>query len=96
MEPPPVEATVHALEHGRVVIWYRPDLPARARGAVKALFDEDPQHMLLVPAPTGMPFEVAASAWTHVLGCERAGDGVFDAIRAFKERYRDQGPEFVP
>lgn len=94
-EAPSKESIVHALEHGRIVIWYKPDLPAAQRGALKALFDEDPVHMLLVPNDT-MPFQVAATAWTHVLGCERMDDGAFDAIRAFKDEYRDQGPEFVP
>ena len=52
--------------------------------------------MILTPNGTGMPFEVAATAWTQSLTCRRMSPQVFDAIRTFKDRYRDRGPEFVP
>jgi hypothetical protein len=42
-----------------------------------------------------MPYEVAAVAWGHVAACKRVNDASFDVIRAFTERYRDKGPEFV-
>ena len=51
--------------------------------------------MILLPRGS-MPYEVAASAWTHRLGCERFDANSFDALRAFRDRYRDRGPEFVP
>jgi hypothetical protein len=40
--------------------------------------------------------QIAATAWENALLCPRANDKVYDAIRAFKDRYRDRGPEFVP
>jgi hypothetical protein len=95
-DPPSLESLVHALEHGRIIIWFKPTVPEKLKGDLKVLFDEDPYHVLLVPDQSEMEFEVAATAWTHVLGCPKADDGVFDAIRAFKERFRDRGPEFVP
>ena len=42
-----------------------------------------------------MPYEVAVTAWGHLLGCKKVNDKTFDAIRAFRDRYRDQGPEQV-
>lgn len=96
LQAPETEMLVHALEHGRIVIQFKPDAPANVRGNLKALFDEDPQHMILVPNQTGMPFQVAATAWTHSLGCPQYNDKVPDAIRALKTAYRDRGPEFVP
>jgi hypothetical protein len=39
---------------------------------------------------------VSATAWTHALNCERMNDRVFDAIRAFRTRWIDRGPERVP
>lgn len=95
-EAPRTGAVVHALEHGRVVYWFRPGAPASLKGALKALFDEDDRHVLLVPADAEMPFEVAASAWTRVLGCREASVRVFDALRAFRDAYRDKGPESTP
>lgn len=93
---PGTEHAVHSLEHGRIAIWFKPTAPAKVMGDLKALFDEDSYHMVLAADETGMPFEVAASAWTHVLGCPKMNDKTFDAIRTFKDQYRDQGPEFVP
>lgn len=95
-EAPRTGAVVHALEHGRVVYWFRPGVPASLEGALKALFDEDDRHVLLVPGDAEMPFEVAASAWTRVLGCREANERVFDALRAFRDAYRDRGPESTP
>ena len=93
---PPIENLVHAHEHGRIVIQYQPDAPDEVKGNLKALFDEDPYHMIITPNPTDMPFEVAATTWAQTLGCPQMNDQVYDAIRAFREEFRDKGPEFVP
>ena len=95
-EAPPTEALVHSLEHGRVVVQFDPDLPLAVRADLRALYNEDPYHVLLTPNDTDMPFAVAATAWRHTLACPKAGERVFDAIRAFRDRYRDRGPERVP
>lgn len=95
VEAPPMENLVHSLEHGRVIVWYSPALAAKSKGELKALFDEDPYHMIFAPN-RDMPVGVAVSAWTNVLACPRMSPSVFDAIRAFRSRYRDRGPESVP
>lgn len=95
-QAPRTENAVHSLEHGRINIQFQPDLPQERIDQLKALFDEDSYHMLIYPNGTQMPFQVAATAWDHALVCQRFSDGAFDAIRAFKDQYRDQGPEFVP
>jgi hypothetical protein len=83
---------VHTLEHGRIEIQYDPTLPKRTIDQLGGLFNEDPYHMVLMPN-TRMPYAVAATAWGHLMGCKEASDEMFDAIRAFRDRYRDQGPE---
>ena len=102
-EAPPVTRVVHTLEHGRVLIWLRPDLTDEQRAQFKALYDEDPYHVIMLPREElKEPFSV--SAWTqsgdqqigHVLRCNELTDQSWDAIRAFKEKYRDKAPEFVP
>ncbi len=87
---------VHSLEHGRIYVQYRAQVPDAVKQNLKALFDEDPYHVILAPNGTGMRADVAATTWTHSLVCPKMNDGVYDAIRAFKETYRDRGPEFVP
>ncbi len=94
-EAPRKENSVHALEHGRLLLEYKPSASEETKGQLKSLFDEDPYHIILMPNAE-MPYEVAAVAWTEVLGCKRANPQMFDAIRAFKARYRDRAPEFVP
>ncbi|HEX2371724.1 MAG TPA: DUF3105 domain-containing protein, partial [Solirubrobacterales bacterium] len=87
---------VHSLEHGRVEIEYSPDLPEDDQLAIKGVFDEDPGGMLLFPN-ADMPYEVAATAWTNMLGCKRyEGAATLDALRAFRDTFRGQGPEPVP
>jgi hypothetical protein len=98
---PGTEHVVHALEHGRVVIWYKPNLPPRRIAQLETLFAEpiegkpEGYKQLLVERPN-MPFEVAATSWGQQLGCPRFNDKVFDALRAFRATYVDKGPESVP
>ena len=66
--PQPVRF-VHSLEHGRIELQYSPDLPAKDQLALKGVFDESPPGMLLFPNPD-MPYEIAATAWTQLIGCE--------------------------
>jgi hypothetical protein len=42
-----------------------------------------------------MPYQVAASAWGHFIGCERVTDRTWDALRAFRARYTLQAPEKI-
>jgi Protein of unknown function (DUF3105) len=95
---------VHTQEHGRIIIWFKPTLPKAERAALKALFDQDSDKMVLVPR-ANMPYPVAASAWGatpdplgtgYVMGCERFTPKVFDALRTFRDAHRGNGPEPVP
>ncbi|HXF00671.1 MAG TPA: DUF3105 domain-containing protein [Solirubrobacterales bacterium] len=84
---------VHSLEHGRIEIQYAPDLPDADQLALKGVFDDSPSGMLLFPNPD-MPYEVAATAWTQLLGCKQyEGAKTLDAIRDFRDQYRGRGPE---
>jgi hypothetical protein len=99
-EAPPLTRVVHTLEHGRILIWVRPDMPEEQRAQFKALYEEDPYHVIMLPREEiEEPF--AVSAWVgdstgHILRCNQVNNKTWDAIRAFKEKYRDKAPEFVP
>lgn len=104
-EAPDVKQLVHTMEHGRVIIWFKRNLPEEQRANLKALFDEDTFQMVITPDPTEMTYQVAATAWNgepqpngtgRLLGCPRMNDDVFDALRAFKDEHRSNGPEPVP
>lgn len=95
--PPAVANSVHSLEHGRIEIQWKPGLPARQIGQLQALFNEQSGfHALLFANQTNMPYQVAASAWQHYLGCPRFSSKVFDAIRNFRKTYTDKAPEQIP
>jgi hypothetical protein len=84
---------VHSLEHGRIEIQYAPDLPEADQLALKGVFDESPSGMLLFPN-SQMPYEVATTAWTQLMGCKKyEGAKTLDAIRDFRDSYRGHGPE---
>ena len=82
-EMPNTIDVVHSMEHGRVAIQYSPDLPEEDQLAIKGVYDTMYGGTLLFPNPE-MPFEVAATAWTNLIGCPTyRGAATLDAIRAF-------------
>jgi hypothetical protein len=83
---------VHAMEHGRIEIHYKPSLPQAQQLALKGVFDADPNGMLLFPDPA-MPYDVAVTAWTNEVVCPNYNEGVLDVIRNFRDTYRGNGPE---
>lgn len=98
---PAKENFVHSLEHGRIEIEY-------AKGSTTALVNQmetvgseelngsAAYHVLVFENNTNMPYQVAAVAWGHILGCKTMNPRVFDAIRAFRKTYTDKGPELIP
>lgn len=94
---PAKESYVHTLEHGRIEVHYRPGTSPVEVGQLQELFGENQgYHMLLLSNNTNMPYAVAATAWTHLLGCPTFNPNIFDALRTFRDRYQDQAPEQIP
>src|SRR3954447_1268411 len=83
---------VHAMEHGRIEIHYKPSLPEDQQLALKGVFDADPDGVLLFPDPD-MPYDVAVTAWTNEVVCPKYNPIVLDVIRNFRDKYRGNGPE---
>jgi hypothetical protein len=98
---PAKENFVHTLEHGRVEIQYRPGTTKHQIAQLETLFNEELNgaagyHQLLFENNTHMPYAVAATAWTRLLGCKTFNPRIFDAIRDFRQAFVDKGPEFIP
>jgi hypothetical protein len=100
-EAAPDSAIVHSLEHGRVVIWFKPSLPEEARAGLRALVEQDGHQILIIPR-LDMPFDVAATAWNsspgpagtgRLLGCPSFSPAAYDALRTFRDEHRGRGPE---
>jgi hypothetical protein len=95
-EEPKQFDVVHSLEHGRLAIQYSPDLPEKAQLELKGLYDTMYGASLLFPNGK-MPYEVAATTWTNLIGCKTyKGAITLDAIRAFgRETWGKYGGEPV-
>ena len=88
-EAPPDGQLVHAQEHGFVILWYRPDLPAEKMTQLEQLSDRLGRELLVVPRES-LDGEVAVTAWHRRLLC---GELVPDKVATFTREYVDQGPE---
>jgi hypothetical protein len=97
-EPTP-EHFVHTLEHGRIEVQYRPGTPKAFESKLETLVSEPlngkaAYKVLLFENNTHMPYAVAATAWGHLIGCKTVKQPqIFDALRDFRVKYVDQGPE---
>jgi hypothetical protein len=80
---------VHSLEHGFVVVWYRPgSVPAATLEALRDLANRR-RWVLVAPRPS-LPTALAATAWHRRLLCP---DGASGPIGNFVTAFRNQGPE---
>jgi hypothetical protein len=96
-EPEP-EHWVHSLEHGRIDVMYRKGSPKALISQLETLVSEplngkDGYKTLLFQNDTNMPYAVAAAAWGHSIGCKKTSDAMWDALRDFRVKYMDKGPE---
>ncbi len=83
---------VHAMEHGYVILWHRPDLSAADRRLLDDVAGRFRTDVLMVARPS-LAVPVAATAWHHRLLC---GQIEASPLARFVDTYRNQGPEKVP
>ena len=80
---------VHAMEHGFVILWYQPTLPAEEMATLERVSDQRGRELIVVPRRSlGGP--IAVTAWHRRLLCSSIDA---TAVDQFVERYRDKGPE---
>jgi Protein of unknown function (DUF3105) len=91
---PSALAATHALLHGRVIVQYRPDLPAAEVRRLDRLVRRDPAGALLFANRTGMPEPVAATAYLTLMTCPRVDAATIGALRAFRARRGNFGQGF--
>ncbi len=98
---PDVNNWVHTLEHGRVIIQYKPGTPERQINQLRTLAGENVNgspgyHMVLMENNSDMEHQLAVVTWTRSLTCDEITDKTFDAVRVYRDRWVDKAPEFVP
>lgn len=100
---PQAEKLVHALEHGRIQYQYRPGTPKSIVTQLQALMTAPGANgrpagynQLFYQNTTHMPYQVVATAWTHLLACPKfRGAATIAALQAFRDAYTDKAPELI-
>ena len=82
---------VHSLEHGYVVVWHQPDLPAEQK---KQLEDFQSKHDedVIVAERANLPVPFAATAWNQRLLCQEVETA---PLERFFDEHVGNGPEDV-
>jgi hypothetical protein len=99
---PDVPNWVHTLEHGRVLLQYKPGTSPAVITQLTSLFNENvagsgsAYHSVLMQNNTKMTAQVAAVAWRHSMTCAEFTPKTIDALRKFRTALIDKGPEVVP
>ena len=88
-EPPEDGSLVHALEHGDIVIWYRPDISPESTAVLERIADRYSDDVLLVPRAQ-LPTPIAASGWHRRIQCQEAEER---SLSRFVTQYRNASPE---
>ena len=91
---PSLDATTHALLHGRVLIQYRPGLAEADVRALDQLVEDDPDRVVGFANQTGMTSPVAAAAYLSLLTCPHVTAGTLHALGVFRDRRRGFGNAF--
>ena len=86
---PPDGALVHAMEHGFVVLWFKPGLPAEKMQQIEDLSDQFGRELIVAERPS-LTDEVAVTAWHHRALCAQLDPS---KVEIFTRAYKDQGPE---
>ena len=86
----PLDAAVHSMEHGAVVVWYRPDLADTQRQNLDEMVDRWDSHVIVSPNPD-LNDPVVATAWNRLKRFENVGED----LAQFIDVYRERGPEKV-
>ena len=90
---PDSASLVAALRRGVIVIQFRGDVDGDRLDELRALQEAVPTGTIVTPNETGMPYEVAVTAYRRLLGCGRLTDATIDAVQLFRGRYVGSGPD---
>ena len=85
---------VHNLEHGGILISYKPGANADVIAKLEVIAKEYGRKLIMTPRAAN-DTEFALAAWNH-LDKFSAAEFSEERVRNFIRTYRNKGPEFVP
>ncbi len=89
--PLALELAVHALEHGVVVVWHRPDISEADLTALYEVAGRFDSHLIVSPNP-GIEDPIVATAWNRLARYDAPGEELAEFIDVYQQR----GPERLP
>lgn len=90
-DPLPPEQLVHNMEHGQIILWYKPDLPSESITDIEELVSAESQATIASPyANIEPPYEVVVTAWRATMSCEKISQA---AIDEFRRQFQGKAPE---
>ncbi|MGH2807341.1 MAG: DUF3105 domain-containing protein [Actinomycetota bacterium] len=90
-EPLPPEQVVHNMEHGQIVLWYRPDLPSNTIDQIEELVDREASATVAVPYDNIQGDDaIVFTAWTASQTCAEVSEA---ALNEFRRQFQGKAPE---
>ena len=85
------ETLVHNMEHGQVIIWYRPNTNPILEEQVETLVSQQPVATVGAPyAAMNEPYNIVITSWTKARACVDPSQEVVDD---FRRRFQGKAPE---
>ncbi|MBI3335750.1 MAG: DUF3105 domain-containing protein [Candidatus Portnoybacteria bacterium] len=92
-EETPEERLIHNLEHGGIVIEYKPDFDPSIIAKLEDLKTSEFECKLVVASNKNLDKNIAVRAWHRLYKTDAYDETI---IKNFIKKYRDTGPELVP
>jgi len=99
---PEIKNWVHTLEHGRILLQYKPGTDKDVVAQLTTLHNTDladsgkAYHSVIMQNNSKMTAQVAAVAWRHSMTCSEFTPRTIAALRTFRETLVDKAPEKIP
>jgi hypothetical protein len=84
---------IHSMEHGAVILWYKPDLPKEQVDQLKEIFRSVKIGKKIMVPRDNLDTPIALTSWGRLLKLENIDE---QAISEFMEINADRGPEKAP
>lgn len=89
----PMPRIIHSMEHGAVIVHYRPDISEEEKAKLKEFFDDNDNKKLLVVPYSDMETKYALTSWQFIDKFDQYDQ---ERIKTFLNDHHGNGPENAP